>query len=163
MSKRYDLQIDSRHSWLEHWWKLAQVHPLAVIDWTIGRHNRSDLAGLARCLHSHNITWCHVSRSINCAIHRQFVRLSFTTLLCLVKQYIHEETSGCIYDVMCYVVLLLLSTAMRIHISQSTRDALLATGDKFIIRERGMVELKVRQWLINLHYIYCGTSLIRRR
>ncbi|KAK2176842.1 hypothetical protein NP493_636g03040 [Ridgeia piscesae] len=33
-------------------------------------------------------------------------------------------------------------TAMRIHMSVSTRDALLATGDKFIIRERGEVELK---------------------
>ncbi|KAI0212699.1 Guanylate cyclase D [Lamellibrachia satsuma] len=36
---------------------------------------------------------------------------------------------------------------MRIHISQSTRDALLATGDKFIIRERGMVELKGKGWV----------------
>ena len=33
--------------------------------------------------------------------------------------------------------------AMRIHISQSTRDSLVATGDKFILSERGEVELKV--------------------
>ena len=47
----------------------------------------------------------------------------------------------------CVVVVVV---AMRIHMSESTRDALLATGDKFIIRERGEVELKVRFTRVSL-------------